>query len=257
MVLPEPVDWYVRPSEVRARGRLTTAGTPDEVLHPLIAHTSRRIDDWCNRRFGVVRGTVVVPGGWTSTLVPDCISIELAECGDGQTWTPLTGWTLLADGTAPHHARLLAYCTGPYLRLTGLWGYSWTVAPAGQLTAPMDADQNSASFSQSDIDVGDVLAIGDEQVQVVTASGSTATVTRGVNGTVAAPHPAGTPVYRRVYPGAITEAALMQVIRRLTDQAAGFAGVLASSEVGAGQPWQGAYPDIRDAVERFRLPGVA
>jgi hypothetical protein len=249
-MLPAPADRYARPSYVRASGRLTPTATPDSRLLPLIAHVSRSVDDWCGRFFGHVRGSRIVWGTRQSMLiVPDCLAIETVEYEADGVWLEVHGAVLLDANIL----RLPAPLEGP-LRLTGTWGWQVSSSYLGLLGAPLDAiSTDSASISGLSVEPGDVLLIDDEQVQVA----DDGALVRGVNGSTAAAHSAGAPVRLRTYPGAIVQATTMQVIRVLTEQAGGFAGVLATSEVGAGMPWQSTYPLIRDMLAPYMVTVAA
>lgn len=265
-MLPRAEDRYCRPSFVRELGRLTATGTPDSRLLPLIEHMSRAVDSWTGRVFGAVRGTVELRGGhmrgrrgWGSEQlpIPDCIAVETVEVGDGLVWwpAPAGSWSLI--DWAGGHARTLAHTLpGPLLRVAGLWGWADDAVVIGQIAAPMGAADELVTFGQS-VEPGDMLVIDDEQMLVTDVSGSTITVRRGANGTVAAAHLAGAAVRLRQYPRDIAHATALQVLRQLTEAAAGFGGAIAAGDVGGGQVWPSSYPMIRDLLDPYRLVGVA
>jgi len=65
------------------------------------------------------------------------------------------------------------------------------------LSEPLSAQDNSliVAASGSAVATGDVLRLGSEQMEVLSVSGQSVTVGRGVNGTLAVAHPAGQAIY--------------------------------------------------------------
>ena len=71
----------------------------------------------------------------------------------------------------------------------------------------------SSGRTDSGVSPGHTLLIGEEQLYVREARGGTLVVDRGVNGTGASAHEAGTAVYVIEYPGPVVEATLVQTAR--------------------------------------------
>jgi len=245
-MMPVPVDRYTRLSEMRASGRLSAQAMPDARLLPLIAQVSRAIDDWTGRHFGTVWGSRVLSTGRSSlVMIPDCQAVTAVEYESGGSWLSVYGYALLDQNLLRLPGPL-----GGLIRVTGAWGWPPTARHIGFLSADISASETgTAAIAGLPVEPGDVLLIEDEQLQVA----DDGTLVRGVNGTTAAAHSAAASVRLRTYPPAITLATQMQVSRILTESVAGFAGVLASAETGAGMPWPSLYPVIRDLLSPYMV----
>jgi len=99
------------------------------------------------------------------------------------------------------------------IAVTGLWGYSYIKHDLG-VTLPSAIDSTITSVSDwsvSNFSVGMVLEIGSEQIFVSAINSNTITLVRGVNGTTAFSHGAGSKIYRLIPPNAIAQAAMTLV----------------------------------------------
>ncbi len=104
--------------------------------------------------------------------------------------------------------------------IAGTWGYSNETAPLGTAALAGTAT-TTAVMTGGTAYAGMTLLVGAEQVYV-TASGGTATVVRGVNGTTAAAGTAAAAVYR--YPREVVSATLQIAQRRFRSAQSGLQG---------------------------------
>jgi hypothetical protein len=210
----------------------------DAILLTLLEGASARIDEWCDRsRFGSGFG----PRIGTNTYGPsDCellldddlltitsvtahevngdTGVTLASGTDfyGGDVLPWRSLTLNADGTASWGSSQRGNV------IIGTWGYSnqtYSVGTGGTLTS----SATSLIVSGGSVYAGQTLLIDTEQVYV-TASGGTATIVRGVNGTTAAVHAASSSVSAYRYPGGVVTACLQLTQRRYRSAQAGLTG---------------------------------
>lgn len=82
------------------------------------------------------------------------------------------------------------------ITVTGWWGYPTTLVRVGALTDALTAD--ATTLEMAGCQVGWMLRIDDEQMQVTEVAGSVVTVERAQGGTTAAAHDSADVVYRYV-----------------------------------------------------------
>ena len=120
------------------------------------------------------------------------------------------------------------------LSVLGYWGYSYDVLPLTTLSADINSTVTSFDLSSSTAgEAGQTLKIEDEMLHVISVSGATITVIRGVNGTTAAAHVAvSAPVYIVNYPYDVVDACVSIVKARMNERQAGLGQNIALPEMG-------------------------
>ena len=106
------------------------------------------------------------------------------------------------------------------VEVAGRWGYREVTADSGVRIAPDAALEPgdtamtvTAEIAGPSLAAGQTLAVGQEQLYVTAVEGQQVTVERGVNGSKAAAHAAGTSIVVFRYPGPVTEACLQLASR--------------------------------------------
>ncbi len=262
---------YADLGTLKSSGVLNISGTSlDARLLALLEDGSRWIDTYCNRHFFALLTTRVFDGnGAREIQLPDLISITTLKTDENQdrvfelTWSSgdYLLYPLNAEPQQPWgrpYSRILvdteagsrpAFPAGKStVEIDGKWGFREVVEDTG---ADINeggtfgaADTTLTVSDGSRLAVGQTVLIESEQLYVTAIATNDQTVIRGVNGTTAATHPdtTGLSIYR--YPGAVTEACLLQVSNLWRRGAsAGFAGA-------GGPPVGGLDPD----VQRLRSP---
>ena len=236
---------YVTLEAVKGPSALNIAGSGEDGRLTAVAEAaSRLIDRHCNRHFHTARATRRFDGNGTARLLlPDLVSVGdggvRTDDGDGYFGPPWDAgeYVLLPRNADPDGA---GAASRPYtsievsrsggrqawpagrgaVQIAGEWGWSRQLRREGETTgAVADAAAREVRLSGgSGASPGHTLLIGEEQVYVREARGEALVVDRGVNGTEASAHDAGTAVYVFEYPGPVVEAALLQTVRlwRLT-----------------------------------------
>lgn len=208
----------------RAAG--ATGTSRDTLWMEKILAASRRIDLFTGRAFSVVEATRYFDGACRAEVyVDDYLAIsalttdsELDGTFDGETWVQNTDWVARPYNTWPKFAIELHpagdysfFGARRYLKAVGSWGYGdglrsspWDLLSVTGTLA--DASDTSLTLSAAaDVEAGMTLKIESEQVYVSAVTTTTATVTRGVNGTTAAAHAAAA-IYVGRYPAVVTRA---------------------------------------------------
>jgi hypothetical protein len=211
----------------------------DTTILTLLEGASRRIDEWCDRsRFGSGFGPRIgtnrydAPAGAVLELEDDLLaitSVSGVSGGGTVTLTENTDVYGLPYEPVPYRQLSLAWtgskAWGSDQRgtiIVGTWGYSnetYALATGGTLTS----SATSLILTGGSAYAGQTLLIDSEQLYV-TASGGTATVVRGVNGTTAATHAASAAVSAYRYPRDIVSACLQLTGRRQRSAQAGLTG---------------------------------
>lgn len=232
---------YVTLDDLKGPSALNITGSRDDArLLAMAEAASRLIDRHCNRRFYVSRATRRFDGnGGSRLLLPDLVRVDDrgVRTDDGRDGTSGTTWSprdyvLLPRNADPEgsgdHSR-------PYtsievsgrgsrqawpdgrgtVQIAGEWGWQRRLRRRGETRGVVaDAEAREVRVSiGSGVTAGHTLLIDEEQIYVREAGDDTLTVDRGVNGTGASAHDAGTPVYAFEYPGPVVEAALLQAVR--------------------------------------------
>ena len=213
----------------------------DSTILTLLEGASRRIEEWADRSqfgsgFGPRTGTnrYDFPADATTLrLDDDLLAITSISAVSGG------GTVTLTDETQVYK---LPYDTTPYRELTlvttgsgswgsdqrgnliaGTWGYSNETASLGTAAGSASASATSLVLGGGSAYAGNTLLIGSEQLYV-TASGGTATVVRGVNGTTAGTVALGTAISVYRYPRGVVTACLQIAQRRHRSAQSGLTG---------------------------------
>lgn len=222
---------YATPSDVRYSASYEIKSSMDETLIRFLESASRAIDQHTRRHFYPSHDSRYFDGpNGGDLLIPDVLSLssfaadsENDGTWDGETWTEGTDFYLesLRDVSAYPKTCIRTTGRGSYsfsrghrrYKATGLWGYgngeSATPWSGLGVTATV-ADSTSTAVMISAPDVvaaGMLIRCGTEFMEVMSESGATVTVTRGVNGSTAAAH-SSADVYQVEYPRMITQCAV-------------------------------------------------
>jgi len=95
------------------------------------------------------------------------------------------------------------------LAITGEWGYSNTTTPEKTTTGTVGEAVTSWGVNDaSGLSASQTILVDSEQMYITSISSNTLTVIRGVNGTTAVAHTAGTSAYAYEYPNLVAQACL-------------------------------------------------
>ena len=257
-------------------------GTGDDArLRTLLENVSRQVDRHCNRHFFTLAATRKFDGdGGTSLLIPDLISVDSngIKTDDNKDRTFEATWAasdylLLQSNADPTSAS--NPLSRPYtevevdvdagtksefpagretVQIAGQWGW-WRHLMRASETANSIADASTTSVtvsSRADVEAGHTILIDSEQMYVRSYSANTLTVVRGVNGTTAASHSAGSAIDIYEYPGPIVESVIMQAARLWKRKDSAFAGVTGLPETGQARVSRGLDPDSTMLLGQYR-----
>lgn len=208
-------------------GETSADATRDSILLDMLERVSREADQYCARHFYAQSATryfdVIDP---CRVIIDDCLSISAltgdsegdgtfdgtiytqGDEGDYILW-PYNDWPklMLRPAAAPDYF----FSRGArQLKAIGIWGYgdgqsaipyrssglTGTVATTTGTTLTASADASTSIYA------GQTILVESEQMYVSAVSTTSLTVERGVNGTAAATHSAGT-VYIYKYPSEV------------------------------------------------------
>ena len=233
---------YVSLDVFKGSGVLNIVGSgEDGRLLSLLEHSSRVVDRHCNRYFHVLTATRKFDGPDGPTLlVPDLIAVEpdglrTDEDGDREyetTWRS-SDFVLLpsnADPASPSNAQSRPYNRVEVFRhaggrsawpsgrervsISGLWGWWRHLRRAKETANAVEARSSEVVVSgRADLEAGHTVLIDSEQLFVRGYAEDRLTVDRGVNGTTASAHDAGSAVDVYEYPGPVAEAAIIVAAR--------------------------------------------
>lgn len=234
-VLPQ----YVSPLQVRRTlGTQLQSSADDDLLMWMCDLASRRIDEFCNRKFYIYRDTMHLDWPGTSfdlDLPEDLHTVVTLTNGDGNVIPATSGGStvhfLYPTGHYPKYRLQLGINTGyvylfsgtpqQCISLDGWFGYP-AVPNTGQYYISTSATVQDAATGQSatqttlltqtgSFQAGQTLLIGSEMefVQSVVAgqTNDTLTVVRGAVGTTAAIHANDTAISLNIYHGMIVNCA--------------------------------------------------
>ena len=96
------------------------------------------------------------------------------------------------------------------LAVAGIWGYANDITPEKTTTGTIATDTETAwgVNDASGLSIAQSILVGSEQMYITGISSNTLTVERGVNGTTAATHLAGSSVYGYEYTAVVVQACL-------------------------------------------------
>ena len=213
-----------------------TGSSEDGRLLAMSEGVSRLVDRYCNRHFYVVRATRRFDGnGASRLLLPDLVRVDDGgvRTDEGGRGTFSTAWdasdyvllprnadpeggaeprpytSIEVSGRGARHAWPAGRGT---VQIAGEWGWQRRLRRDGETSgAVMDAEAKEVGVPG--VSPGHTLLIDEEQLYVREARAGTLVVDRGVNGTEAAAHGAGSAVYVFEYPEPVVEATLLQTAR--------------------------------------------
>ena len=106
-----------------------------------------------------------------------------------------------------------------------------------------------------DVEPGDMLKVGSEEMEVTGVAGTTAIVVRGSNGTTAAAA-TDAAVYIRRYPRDVENVVKERTVARRWDSQGGYAGGITLSGDSMGGASRGVYARWRDTVGAYANPAA-
>lgn len=195
--------------------------THDAALLALIEQASRAVDVDCNRHFYAETAVRLFDVKRRDRVaVDDLLAVTTLETDGELDLTYDTTWTASDYFFNPPNSYpktlIVAHPTGTYtftvgeraLRVTGSWGFGdgkraapWDSVGATGTVATTNGTTLTLSVSAA-VKVGETILCETEQMYVSAVSGTSATVTRGVNGTTAATHSTAA-LSRAAYPASV------------------------------------------------------
>uniref|UniRef100_A0A6M3LPS2 Putative head tail connector protein n=1 Tax=viral metagenome TaxID=1070528 RepID=A0A6M3LPS2_9ZZZZ len=271
---------YVNVGIIKDAGSLgITGATFDTQLLRIAVESSRMIDRYCDRYFYIWEGIKYYDGAATRLILDDDVqSITTlavdndASGGYSDTYdlvsTTPDAFLYPLNGTPK--TRLEANPAGDYghfgagirkaVKITGVFGYGADYPASYFHTAStvIGADFTSTAITidvstGTGLSAGQTLRINSEQVYIYAAlSGSTASITRAINGTTAAAGTTGTAISIYDYPEAIVQASLIQTVRSWKRRESGFVNTIINTDMGNIQVFKGLDPDVKEIVNQYR-----
>lgn len=213
-------------------------------LRQALEAAARQIDGYCGRAFHCETAVRYFDGDGSPVLdVDDLLSVTSIAVDDDadHTWgatLATTDYVLWPYNRYPkmqiHVNRLCGDYSvwsrqQQYVKITALWGYGdgdratpYTAAGSTVTVATTSGTSGTASVG-SVFAAGQTLLAGTEQMYVLSVSGNTLTVIRGVNGTTAAVQSAAT-AYLYDYPADVIQACYRRASQLYAAQAASYQG---------------------------------
>lgn len=278
---------YGRLETLKADIAGVTGTTLDSALVTLRDEVSREFDRETGRHFYSLDATRYYSGDgsrelWLGDDLITITSIKLADTADQPTTfentlasgTDYTLWPRNAAADEKPYRKVILNPEGQYaawpvgvdnIEIVGRFGYSetWSIAASSGTTVTgtlADATDTSLVLSLAGaVQVGDMLKLGDEQMEVTALVTTTATVVRGRNGTTAAAQ-SGVTVYIRRYPIDVENAVKERAVARRWDTQGGYAAGITlggDSMNAAGQTTgRGVYSRWRDVCRAYSNPAA-
>lgn len=261
----------------------------DDALSRLCDQVSREFEGAAGRRFSAYRAERYVhrhPRAcgtelWLPEDLASVISVQVDDDGDDVyelTLTPDTdyfswpydaaqkGEPIYRLDVNPNSSNLSSWPTARRsVKVTGLWGYSYELQDTTLTASAIGTTSATAVTVSAAADLlvfqGDTIVVDSEQMEVVAVMATALTVTRGINGTVAATHANGAPVYVRRYPREVEARVAERVVGLRWDAQGGYSGgvTLTGDQLGAAGRTEvrGSYARWRQTIERFHRWEVA
>ena len=223
-------------------GLKSTDTTRDAWLLALLDAASRVADSYTERTFYIWEGqrTYKTIGDTKVLWVPDLFS-HTALTVEAVAWTENTDYELEPLNETPKLAvrsiKGTVFGAREEVKITGNWGYDEKIVgtgvdiPSAGLIATATGLAVDAGLGVN-FKAGDTIRVGSEQMYLPSVGGDTLNLERGVNGTTAATHAAGTAIKRYEYPSEVRQAVVTQVMRLFRGRDAAHGNV-------AGTPPQG------------------
>tara|TARA_Y100000310_G_C20640864_1_gene793816 strand:+ start:284 stop:1144 length:861 start_codon:yes stop_codon:yes gene_type:complete len=280
---------YLDLATLKGPGGLNTTKTDDDTrLRSLLEGVSAEFGRYTGRHFNSVTDTkylsAVAHIPQRMSLPDDLIAVTTFkddENRDGtweNTWaaTDYVLWPYDADPTgeltiaAPYLAievdqrssgNLESFLVGQQMyELAGRWGYSEKTDTASESKSSTVVTATKTTIkltAHTDVQIGHTIKMGNEQMYVKGSSSSgIVTVDRAVNGTSGSSHAGSTEIEIYRYPGAISEAVLMQASRLWERRTSGFANQVGFTETGQMTPVTGLDRDVKDMLATYRKAGL-
>lgn len=216
---------YVHSGTFKTANGISGTSNDAEILRCLEA-VSREVDDYCSRHFYTENATRYFNSTTCERAnVDDIFSVTslYLDVDDDETWSEL--WTEGTDFTLQpldeypktriHKKRggsKLFYNYPNALKVTGVFGYGdgtsnpWKSADITGTVATTSGTTLTLSHPNA-VYAGQTVKLGTEQMYISAVSGTSATVSRGVNGTTAATHSVVT-IYAAQYPAPVVDTVL-------------------------------------------------
>lgn len=147
------------------------------------------------------------------------------------------------------------------VQIAGIWGYSYETEDTGQQVEDAAGINSSVTAitvtSAADIDPGETIVIGTEQMYISDTTSIGLTVQRAINGTTAAVHAKDTTIYRRRYPRDVEEVIKERVVGKRWDVQSGHAGaveLLGDPAAGKQNLTRGSFARWKDLIYQYRNP---
>ena len=231
---------YAPLSELKSRLSIVPNDN-DGTLWQLLHFSSRLVDRYCNRRFYVRTASRRFDvRDWRGFAVTDLISVnQMVEDRDGdgvfekpRTRSEYVLYPLDAEPETAHGAGYSRVCyrgnessrrgfqvgdaTG---QITGLWGFrshfiDLEVRVSNSGSALTASSRSMLVDDDANVRAGQTILVDGEQMFVKQVGANTLNIVRGVNGTLAVPHPDGSQLKVLQYPAEIAEATLILAVDR-------------------------------------------
>jgi hypothetical protein len=268
---------YATRAGLKRRLQIASSDTSDDAtIDAVLLAVSREIDQWTGRRFQPVTQTrYYSPRNPWCLHTDDILAVTALHTDDngdrtyGTTWST-ADWELsppnaTADSPPQPYTQIDVRPDGDEAfsierrsaRVAGAWGYYDVREPAaGTVNEALNATSTSVGVSStSAFEVGQMLLLESEQLEVNSIGTTSIGVARARNGTTAATHSSGTTPDIYQYP-VVSEAALLQAGRIFRRRDAPF-GVAGSPEFGTFQLRAALDPDVKTMLVPFRRPSVS
>ena len=254
----------------------TTDATRDTQITRLLEAASRMIDKYCRRFFYTYSGTWYYDGWGSTAWFDDILSITTLKTdidGDGtfeNTLTedtdfymyPLQGYPKTYAKIAPNGG-YSSFANGMKkgVEIEGIFGYGDGLS-ATPYRNSTDATTDNLSDTATSIGVTDADNFSPGQIGLLSAeqvyisgydtSGETITIERGVNGTTAVGHNAGTGIYIYEYPWDLVHACLIQTMRWYKRKDSAYQDIVGIPEMGTFVTSKGLDPDVKMILGQYR-----
>lgn len=263
---------YATRDDLKARLGLSDTDE-DAILDLVLASVSREIDSWCGRQFfASVATRYYSPKHCNHIMVDDLLSVTSIKTDEDGDRTYEVTWATTDYDLQPLNAASMsppqpfwyisAAPLGRYgwpqatsgVQIVGRWGY-YDVLQTSTATLAEDLDASETAVDVSSgaaFDVGHVIEIDSERMEISAISTNTLTVSRAVNGSTAAAHTSGAAIRVATFP-MIGEACLHQAILEFRGKDAPL-GTQGSPEFGQTIRAVGLHRFVQNMLRPFRTP---
>lgn len=274
---------YVTVDILKGTGALNVTSTAmDERLRQLIEGISQEFDRYTNRRYQPLEGTRYFSGdGSTKVFIPDAVSFASLKEDTNLDGTFETTWAAADYILHPLNAAPTNEYGRPYTyivvndksdgtqdaflsgkrnyEIVGTWGYQSVTLDTGRKTSASIGSTATAvaidGTATGAIGIGMTLKVDTEMMYVRnigSGTGTSITVTRGVNGSTAATHTATSSIVQYLYPQPIVEASIIQAARIWKRRESAYASTIGFPDTGQVMTFRGMDDDIKLMLRPFR-----